>query len=100
MTEPDIPRALLVGRFCIWARSLKACQGVPYVTPEIRTWIEAALEQIREDAEEAIKRRKKARMAGKLGGRPRTDNPAPSTIRARKSRAKKKKARKAKKEKE
>ena len=98
MTEHDIPRVILVGRFCIWARSLKDCQGIPYVTPEIRTWIEAALEQIREDAEAAIKRRKTARKAGRLGGRPRTDNPAPSTIRARRSRAKKKK--KAKKAKE
>lgn len=94
MTEPDTQHAILVVRFCIWARSLKDCQGIPFVTPEIRTWIEAADAEIMKLHAQANERRRKARKAGKLGGRPRTENPAPSTLRARKSRAKKKRTKK------
>lgn len=89
MTEPDTQHAILVVRFCIWAQSLRDCEGIPFVTPEIRAWIEAADKEIMDLHAQANERRKLAKRTGKLGGRPTTDNPKPSTIRARKSRAKK-----------
>lgn len=98
--ESDTQHAILVARFLLWARSLKDCQGIPFVTPEIRTWIEAADEEIMDLYAQANERRKADKKMrrrnsenGKLGGRPPTDNPTPSTIRSRKSRARKAKGR-------
>ena len=83
--------AVNVGKFGVWAIQIRDNpNGIFLVGPDQREWIAAAARFIREACEESIERRKMARRAGKLGGRPTTADPKPSTVRSRKSRAKKK----------
>ena len=90
MTPEQLNAALDAFNFCRWADEIEGMGGIPLVGPDQRQWIAAAAAELRRHRMEATERSRLAREKGRKGGRKPTAAPAPSTIRARKSRARKK----------
>ncbi len=89
MTDDQLNEALDAFNFLRWADDVADMEGVPLVGAQQRQWIAAAAAELRRHRLEAAERSRSARERGRKGGRRRTDNPAPSTERSRKSKAKK-----------
>lgn len=89
MTDDEINEALDAFNFLRWADDVAGMEGVPLVGQQQRQWIAAAAAELRRHRLREEKRRADLRAAQRKAGRKPTDTPAPSTLRARATRARK-----------
>lgn len=81
-------KAEKLNHFILWARGLQQNKNAPVLTLELREACQIAAEELVYHLVAASERSKSAQAKGAKGGRPKADNPKPSTLRSRKSRGK------------